>query len=60
MLKDLLKLDDFMAKRLEGRLFCGANKRIRQEIPEVHLERQDTCMSVQLPTFWTVVCFLGL
>ena len=44
--------------RLEGHLFCGANKRTRQEIPEVQVERHS--VSVQLPTFWTVMCSLGL
>ena len=44
--------------RLEGRLLCGTDKRARQEIPEVQVERYS--LSVQLSTFWTVMCSLGL
>ena len=44
--------------RPEGRLLCGADKRAGQEIPEVQVERSN--VSVQLPTFWTVMRSLGL
>ena len=40
--------------RLERRLSCSANKQARQEIPEVQMETSN--VSVQLPTFWAVIC----